>query len=119
MRELSAEMLNEITKRLAESIHPERIYLFGSHVTGNADEDSDIDLFIVVPDTDQSTHDLALKGRANMRDLIIPMDIIVCTRSEVEKWQNVKCTLIYTVMRKGKLLYESEGRISDRMAQAG
>ena len=30
MKEISTELLDEITKRLAESIHPERIYLFGS-----------------------------------------------------------------------------------------
>ncbi len=119
MKEISTELLDEITKRLAESIHPERIYLFGSHATGIADDDSDVDLLIVVPDTNQSRHDLALKGRANMRDLIIPMDLVVCTHSEIEKWENVKCTLIYTVMRKGKLLYESEGRTGKRMAQAG
>jgi predicted nucleotidyltransferase len=119
MKEISTELLKEITRRLAESIHPERIYLFGSHATGNADDDSDVDLLIVVPDTNQSRHDLALKGRANMRDLIIPMDLVVCTQSEIEKWKNVKCTLIYTVMRKGKLIYESEGRIGKRVARTG
>ena len=119
MKEISTELLNEITRRLADSIHPERIYLFGSHAAGIADDDSDVDLLIVVPDTNQSRHDLALKGRANMRDLIIPMDLVVCTHSEIEKLKNVKCTLIYTVVRKGKLLYESEGRTGKRMAQAG
>lgn len=119
MKEISTKLLNEITSRLAESIHPERIYLFGSHAAGNPDDDSDIDLLIVVPDTNQSHHDLALKGRANMRDLIIPMDLVVCTRSEIEKWENVKCTLIYTVLRKGKLLYDSEGRTGKRVAKTG
>jgi len=119
MRELTENLLEEITKRLAEAIQPERIYLFGSHAAGNANQDSDVDLLIVVPDTNQSHHDLALKGRANLRDLMIPMDLIVCTHSEIEKWQNVKCTLIYTVMRKGKLLYESEGRTGNRVAHAG
>ena len=119
MKELSAELLDEITKRLAESMRPERIYLFGSHAAGNADADSDVDLLIVVPDTNQSRHDLALKARANLRDFIIPMDVIVCTHSEIEKWQNVKCTLIYTVIRKGKLLYESEGRTGKTVAHAG
>ena len=119
MKTISTELLDEIVKRLTNALHPIRIYLFGSHATGNADQDSDVDLLIVVPDTNQSRHDLALKGRAHLRDLIIPMDLIVCTHSEIEKWQNVKCTLIYTVMRKGKLLYESEGRTGQRVAHAG
>jgi len=36
MKEVSTELLNEIAKRLAESIRPERIYLFGSHAAGKA-----------------------------------------------------------------------------------
>jgi len=119
MKELTENLLEEITKRLAESIQPERIYLFGSHAAGKANQDSDVDLLIVVPDTDQSHHDLALRGRANLRDLMIPMDLVVCRHSEINKWQNVKCSLIYTVMRKGKLIYESEGRAGKKVAHAG
>jgi len=119
MKELSAELISEITKRLTDALHPLKIYLFGSHAADNADQGSDVDLLIVVPDTNQSRHDLALKGRANLRDFMIPMDLIVCTHSEIEKWQNVKCTLIYTVMRKGKLLYESEGRTGKTVAHVG
>ena len=119
MEKLSTELLNEITSRLKDALHPLRIYLFGSHAAGSADPDSDLDLLIVVPDTNQSRHDLALKGRANLRDCVVPMDLIVCTRSDIEKWQNVKCTLIYTVMRKGKLLYESKGRTGERVAHPG
>ena len=119
MAVLTTEILNEMTRRLDESIRPERIYLFGSHAAGTADRDSDIDLLIVVPGTHQSNHELALKGRASLRDFLIPMHLVVCTRSEIEKWRDVKCTLIYTVMRKGKLLYDSEGGIGKRVAQAG
>ena len=63
MKNTSAEVLDEITKRLAESMHPERIYLFGSHAAGNADQDSDVDLLAVVRDTDRSTREIAIEGR--------------------------------------------------------
>jgi predicted nucleotidyltransferase len=119
MKKLSKELINEMTNRLKDALHPLKIYLFGSHAADNADQDSDVDLLIVVPDTNQSRHDLALKARANLREFIIPMDLIVCTHSEIEKWQNVKCTLIYTVIRKGKLLYESEGRAGKTVAHTG
>lgn len=119
MKELSTELLDEITKRLAESIHPERIYLFGSHAAGIADQDSDVDILVVVADTGQSRYDIASKGRASLRDLMIPMDLVVRTHSEMQKWADVKCTLIYTVTRKGKLIYESQGRTGKRVAHAG
>jgi predicted nucleotidyltransferase len=105
MKELSAELLDEITKRLAESIHPERIYLFGSHAAGIADQDSDVDLLIVVPDTNQSRHDLALKGRANLWGLEIPVDLIVCTESQFKRYGGVKNTVINEALCEGRLIY--------------
>jgi len=107
MKDLSAELLDEITKRLAESIQPRRIYLFGSHAAGNADQDSDIDLLIVVPDTNQSRHDLALKGRASLWGLEIPVDLIVCTESQFKRYGNVKNTVMNEALCEGRLVYGS------------
>ena len=119
MKELSTELINEIINRLTDALHPLKIYLFGSHVTGQADQDSDVDILVVVADTGQSRYDIASKGRASLRDLMIPMDFVVRTQSEMQKWADVKCTLIYTVTRKGKLIYESQGRTGKRVAHAG
>lgn len=107
MKELSKELIKEITNRLKDALHPLKIYLFGSHACGDADEDSDIDLLVVVPDTDKSTREIARQGRTHLRDLMFPVDLIVCTQSQIQKWAEVKCTLIYTVIRKGRLIYES------------
>jgi len=107
MKELTTELLDEIIKRLAESIHPERIYLFGSHATGNADQDSDIDLLIVIPDTSQPCHDLALKGRASLWGLEIPVDLIVCTESQFKRYGNVKNTVMNEALYQGRLVYGS------------
>jgi len=59
MRELTESLLEATTKRLAESIQPEKIYLFGSHAAGNANQDSDVDLLVVVPDTEESLREIA------------------------------------------------------------
>ena len=119
MKELSKELLDEIVKRLEKALHPFMIYLFGSHAYGDTDKGSDIDLLAVVPDTDKSTREIARQGRASLRGLMFPVDLIVCTQSQIQKWSDVKCTLIYTVIRKGRLIYESQGRTGERMAHAG
>ena len=118
-QEFTTELLEKIVARLKDSINPEAIYLFGSYASGQAKEDSDIDLLIVIPDLNQERHDVVLKGRRSLRDIIFPIDLIVSTQAEMQKWADVKCTLIYTVTRKGKILYESERRTSKRMAQTG
>ena len=42
-------LLDEVANRLANELHPEGIWLFGSHAWGTPDEGSDLDLFVVVP----------------------------------------------------------------------
>jgi uncharacterized protein len=42
--------LDRVVRRIADRINPLAIYLFGSRARGDADEDSDYDLLVVVPD---------------------------------------------------------------------
>lgn len=105
MRELSSNILAEITKRLAESIAPEKVYLFGSHTTGSAEEDSDIDLLAVVPDTDRSTREIAIEGRTSLWGLKMPVDLIVCTESQFNRYGDVKNTIMNEALCEGKCVY--------------
>jgi len=107
MKKLSTELLDEITMRLAESIHPERIYLFGSHAAGNADQDSDIDLLAVIGETDKSTRDVARKGRASLWGLKTPVDLIVCTRSQFERYRHVANNVMNEAFLDGRVIYGS------------
>ncbi|MDQ1326809.1 MAG: uncharacterized protein QG641_89 [Candidatus Poribacteria bacterium] len=52
MKKLEPDLLNEIVQRLVNALHPEKIYLFGSHAYGQPNDDSDVDLLIVVNDSD-------------------------------------------------------------------
>ena len=107
MRELSTELLGEIIKRLAESIHPERIYLFGSHAADKADQDSDVDLLAVVPDTDRATREIAIEGRSSLSDCLMSFDLIVCTKSQFDRYADVKNTIMNEVLCDGRLVYGS------------
>lgn len=107
MKEISAELLDEITRRLAESIHPEKIYLFGSHAVGNPDDDSDVDLLAVVRDTDKSTREIAIEGRKSLRDILIPFDLIVCTEKQFERYGQVKNTIMNEALCEGRIVYGS------------
>jgi len=107
MKEISTELLDEITKRLAESIHPERIYLFGSHAAGNPDDDSDVDLLAVVRDTDKSTREITIEGRKSLWDLQIPLDLIVCTEKQFNRYGQVKNTIMNEALCEGRIVYET------------
>jgi predicted nucleotidyltransferase len=107
MRELTNSLLEEITRRLAESIQPERIYLFGSHAVGSADKDSDVDLLAVVPDTEKSLRKIAVEGRMSLWDIEIPFDLIVCTKFQFDRFRNVKNSIMNEAFCFGRVIYGS------------
>ena len=41
--------IKDVGRQIAREFHPQRVVLFGSHASGNADVDSDIDLLVVMP----------------------------------------------------------------------
>jgi predicted nucleotidyltransferase len=105
MRELTENLLEEITKRIANSIQPERIYLFGSYAAGRADDDSDVDLLAVVPDTEKSLRQIAIDGRKSLWDIKVPFDLIVCTRHQFDRFRDVKNSIMYEAFCFGRVVY--------------
>lgn len=99
------ETLNLITNRLVNEFKPERIFLFGSHAWGNPDKDSDLDIMVIVKKSKLSPTKRASLAYRCLRDVNYPLDIMVRTRKEVEKYAHVPTALEFQVMNKGRLLY--------------
>ena len=97
-----------ITDRLVEYYRPERIYLFGSAARGEAGPDSDLDFCVVVPD--DAPAELLRDGGiySVLRGMGVPKDIVPWRRSDFEaRAAHVRTSLPATIVREGKLLYES------------
>lgn len=106
MLESSAnQTIQEITRRLVAEFAPEKIVLFGSHAWGHPDENSDLDLLVVVPESDQPAPRRAARAYRCLREVPIPLDILVKTREEVERTRHVPASLIHEVLERGRLLY--------------
>lgn len=105
MERLSQQQLDEIVRRLVDALGPAKVYLFGSLARGAPEPDSDVDLLVVVPDTDQHPRELARRGRRSLWGIGVPVDLIVCTVSEMNRWSGVCCNLFRTVAQEGKVIY--------------
>ncbi len=101
----SSELLSEIVARLAKGLHPEQIYLFGSQARAQAGEGSDIDLLVVVTDSDLPRHRREALSYDLLWGLTIPVDVIVLTRAEFQRASRVKTSLVSTVQAEGVVLY--------------
>ena len=104
-----AEITAEITRRIVEGFHPQRIVLFGSRARGDARADSDYDVLIVAP-SDQDIHQRLVPVYSALRGLGIAKDILWFTPEEVTDWQDVRPHVISRALREGKILYEAQSR---------
>lgn len=106
MKDIPKELLNEIVNRLVHGLQPEKIILFGSHAYGTPTEKSDIDLLIVVPNSEQPRHLRARNAYRCLRGLTAPTELIVLTHQEIEREASVPVSLANRVIQQGKVLYE-------------
>lgn len=105
MKKISTNLRNEMIQRLVDEFHPETIYLFGSHAWGTPEAGSDIDLLVIVKTSRQNPIRRAVRAQRSLRGIKAPIDVLVKTRKEFEKYVPVKASLEAQITREGKLLY--------------
>ena len=98
-------ILAEIVRRLIETLHPERIYLFGSRARGDAGPDSDYDLMVVVPHLTEPAYRLAQRAHSVLWGLGTAADILVWSREAFDNRLHLKASLPATILREGTLLH--------------
>jgi len=99
------QALDGAVRRLVDTLKPERIYLFGSQARGDADEDSDYDLMVIVPASDRTRYEREVEAYHAVWEVPIPAEVLVWTRDEFERQSAAVASLPATVLREGRLLY--------------
>ena len=82
--EPDAQLLDELVRRIVETVHPLRIILFGSAARGEMGRDSDLDVLVVMPDGIPRWETAQLIRRYLM-GLGFAKDILVVTESDIER----------------------------------
>jgi predicted nucleotidyltransferase len=104
---LSSSLSHEIVRRIRATATPEKIILFGSYARGEEKTDSDLDIFIIM-ESDLPRYKRAIPFYQALSGLGLAKDIVVYTPAEVAEWQTASCSLVATVLREGKVLYEDQ-----------
>jgi predicted nucleotidyltransferase len=102
------EAIAEITRKLVEFYSPIRIYLFGSVARDDDGPDSDLDFLVVIPDDAPEEQLRPGVARNAMRGTGFAKDIVPWRKTDFEEraaW--VRASLPATVVREGRLLYET------------
>ncbi len=99
------ELLEEIKRRILAVSDPEQIILFGSHARGIAGPDSDLDLLVIEEGIDATRRE-SVRLRAALRGLLVPIDVLVATPNQIERYRNSIGLIYNSILREGKVIYE-------------
>ncbi len=103
---IKEDTIKTVVQRLVETYSPLGIYLFGSYAWGNPNEDSDLDLLVIVNDSNDKSYRRAVKGFKSLRGLGVPKDLIVSTKEEFDKYSSDKTSIFHKIKEEGRKLYE-------------
>lgn len=102
---IAQEKISEIVNKIASGYNPDKIILFGSYATGNPNENSDLDLF-VIKKSDLLRPQRTIQVRKMLFGSMIPIDLIVYTPKEIDESRANKFSFVNEVLKTGKTLYE-------------
>ena len=101
---ITQEKIEAVKNRIVDFMHPEKIIMFGSYADGKANSNSDLDL-LVIADSDLPPYKRVRPIKNKLRGIGFPVDILVYTPDEIEKWKNNPLAFVTKVIKNGVVLY--------------
>jgi uncharacterized protein len=105
VKTLDDALLQTVTQRLVAEFQPDQVWLYGSHAWGKPHDDSDVDLLVVVPQSDETPIRRSQRAHRCLRGLRLPKDVLVETRQEVDRVKELKTSLENVILSRGRRLY--------------
>jgi len=102
---VTMKSIQDLCDRIVQGFHPERVILFGSYARGDADEDSDVDLLVIMPFEGKG----ARKAAEIMNSVRpgFPVDVLVRTPETVRERIKMGDFFLREIVQEGKVLYEA------------
>jgi uncharacterized protein len=103
---VTMRQIEDVSRRIAEQFHPQRILLFGSYAWGAPTPDSDVDLLVILPFEGKpvaKSVEMRLKVRPPF-----PVDLLVRTPEKVRERLALGDSFMQSILEEGKVLYEAD-----------
>lgn len=99
-----SQKVEDLVQRVADTVNPLRIILFGSAARQDAGPQSDIDLLVVMPD---GTHrrQISQKLYRSIRGMGVPFDIVVATPKDLEVYKEDIGLIYRQALQEGVEVY--------------
>ena len=97
-------IIDTAVERLTAAMDPGKVIVFGSAASGEMDEDSDIDLVVIMEHVDDH-HAATMDARRALRSMKVPFDVLVFSQHELEEWGDVVGHVLNTALTEGRVAY--------------
>jgi len=100
------KIVNQISTILVTGIDAKQVYLFGSHANNKANDDSDLDIFVVADLNGKKKIEITQQARRLLlKKIFLPVDILVCDIHDFNNRKNNLSTLEYSIVTEGQKIY--------------
>lgn len=102
---IERESIMQLIQDIAKEFQPEKIILFGSYAYGNPQNDSDVDMLVILPykgSNFRKTWEILNKVQPKFA-----IDLLVRTPVEIEQRLAWNDCFLREIIEKGKVIYES------------
>lgn len=106
LQKISQDEIRDYAQHIGETFLPDKVILFGSYANGDADKNSDVDLFVIMDFSGRAPQQAYEIRKAIPKSF--PLDLIVRRPQEVEQRLEMGDLFIRDVLSNGKILYEKD-----------
>lgn len=102
---ITRDIIDDVVQKIVKNIHPEKVILFGSCARGNQVAESDLDI-LVIKESALRRDKRAKEIYRLLADRMFPLDIIVYTPEEVERYAKLSGSFVKDVVEHGEVVYD-------------
>ncbi len=103
---INPQLVETIVQRILTVSRPQKIILFGSAAHGSMTADSDIDLLVLEPRTNNPRQESVRIAEA-LRGLKRPFDVLVMQTDRFEESKSIVGGIAYPAHKYGRVIYEA------------
>ncbi len=102
--ESKSNVIKRLVRGIVDSVHPQKIILFGSAARDETSHNSDIDVLVVMPEGVHRRHTAQSLYR-KITGLGTPFDIIVATPKDLRKYKDNIGLIYHSALKEGREIY--------------
>lgn len=103
------EKVDIAVKTAVEVAQPSRVFLFGSWARGESRWDSDLDLAVVMPETDGAKLGAIRRNlRRRLDEVPMTIDLVLTTEDVMNRFSGAINSIYHHIVSEGKVAYERQ-----------